>query len=542
MNLGMIALSLASAALEPGHSHEPQLGKVAFETTCSAQANVHFQRGLAWLHSFGYPQAERSFSEAAKADPACAIAHWGVAISYFHPLWYPPTAQELEKASTALAKARKAGAPSQRERDYVSALGAFYDNADTTTHKSRVLAYVSAMERLHRSYPDDREAAALYALSLIAAGTLDDDPNYTREKQAGEILNVLFKAEPDHPGLAHYLIHGFDYPALAQLALPAARRYAGIAPDSSHAHHMPSHIFTRLGLWEESIQSNRAAEASARAWSAANNMPATSDQRLHAMDYLAYAYLQMGRDSEAQKLFSELEAIDAVEPASQTSAYAVTAIPARVLLERQQWDKAALFDLPPNLKKLKAATDFKWAAANVGFAQAVGAARSGDIARAREAVAKLAAIEASLVVPPGEYDWRKQVMIERQIAEAWLAFAEGRKEEAVKRMRAAAELDDATEKHPVTPGAILPAREQLGALLLEIGRPADALAEYESSLKRAPRRLAGVFGAARSARLAGDPAKASRYYAELVELTKDGDAARAEIKEAREFAARSAQR
>ena len=542
MNLSIIALALASAALEPGHSHELQLGKVSFEATCSPSAKTHFQRGLAWLHSFGYQQAERSFSEAATADPACAIAHWGVAISYFHPLWYPPTAQDLQRASAALAKARKAGAPSQHERGYISALGAFYDNADTIAHNNRVLAYVSAMERLHRSYPNDREAAALYALSLIAAGTLDDDSNYTREKQAGEILNALFKAEPDHPGLAHYLIHGFDYPALAELALPAARRYAGIAPDSSHAHHMPSHIFTRLGLWQESIRSNRAAEASARAWSAANNMPATSDQRLHAMDYLTYAYLQMGRDSEAQQVLAELAAIAAVEPASQTAAYAVTAIPARVLLERQEWGKAASFDLPPNLMKLKAVTDFKWAAANVGFAKAIGAARSGDIARAREAVANLAAIEASLIVPAGEYDWRKQVMIKRQIAEAWLAFAEGRREEATKRMRAAAELDDATEKHPVTPGAILPAREQLGALLLEMGRPGDALVEYESSLKRAPKRLAGVYGAARSARLAGDADKTSRYYAELVELTKEGDAARAEIKEAREFAARSAQR
>lgn len=535
-------LALASPSEEPAHDHGPQLGKVSFETTCKPQAEALFRRGLSWLHSFGYPQAERSFSDAVKVDPSCAIAHWGAAISYYHPLWYPPTPADLQNAAIALSKARRTGARSQRERDYVSALGAFYDNAATVDHNSRVRAYGSAMAQLHQRYPDDRDAAALYALSLIAAGTLDNDPAYRLEKQAGAILNTLFEAEPDHPGVAHYLIHGFDYPALASLALPAARRYASIAPDSSHAHHMPSHIFTRLGLWDESIHSNRAAESSARAWSAANGMPATSDQRLHAMDYLTYAYLQTGRDSEAMLVLDQLKAIDRVEPASQTAAYALTAIPARVLLERRQWREAASFVFPRHLSSLEVLADFKWAEANIAFAKAVGAARSGDQIAAREMVARLVAIEANLVVAAGEYDWRKQVAIERQIAEAWLASTEGRKDEAIRIMRAAADLDDATEKHPVTPGAVLPAREQLAEMLLEQGRPAEALAEFEASLRRAPRRLAGLFGAARSARLFGASSKTDRYYVELRDLTANSNEARAEVMEARSLSAKTTER
>jgi tetratricopeptide (TPR) repeat protein len=305
---------------------------------------------------------------------------------------------------------------------------------------------------------------------------------------------------------------------------------------------MPSHIFTRLGLWNEAIRSNRAAEASARAYSTSQGMPAASDQRLHAMDYLTYAYLQSGRDSEAEAVLDELKKIDTIESVSQTAAYAVSAIPARVLLEQRRWKDAAQLELLPNLTALPVVAKFKWSVANVRFANAVGAARSGNAALAREQLSKLTAIEQSVIVPPGEYDWRKQVSIQRQIVEGWLALAEGRKEDAAKIMRAAADLDDATEKHPVTPGSILPAREQLGELLLELGRPADALVEYEASLKRAPKRLSGLYGAGRAAKLAGDTAKASRYFAELRDVTNDGDGQRAEVKEARAFASATATR
>ncbi len=542
----MISLLFASAAAlalspEPGHDHSPKLGKLTFETSCSAKAGTQFELGLRWLHSFEYDRAEKEFANAAAADSGCAIAHWGVAMANYHPLWAPPTAAELAKGKAAVAKARAAGAKSKREQDYIAAVAAFYDDSERLDHKARALAYNSAMARLHERYPADREAAVFYALSQVAAGTLDKDPGYAREKSAAAILDAVLKAEPDHPGVAHYLIHSFDYPPLAQLALPAARRYASIAPASAHAQHMPSHIFTRLGLWDESISSNRAAKAAALAHAEASGMAGAWDQQLHAMDYLAYAYLQTGRDSEAERVFQELQAIKEASP-GQTTAYAVSAIPARILLERRRWKEAAEFELAAGLGGLKALADNPWAAANVRFANAVGAARSGDVARARTSVAGLEAIERGLVTAPGAYDWKTQVAIERQIAEAWLAFAEGKKDDAVQRMRAAADLDDATEKHPVTPGAILPAREQLGELLLELKRPAEALREYEACLVRAPRRLAGLYGAARAARLVGNSTAAGRYYAMLLEVAGTGGEARPEVREARAHANQRASR
>lgn len=539
MNTLLLASALAFAAGGPGqgHDHHPKLGKVAFQSSCAAPAQALIERGLGWLHSFEYQRAELSFTQAANADPHCAMAHWGVAMSNYHPLWAPPTDAELAKGRSAVAKAQAAGAKSQRERDYVAAIAAFYKDSETVDHKARSLAYNDAMARLHRAYPGDREAGVLYALSQVAAGTFDNDPEFVREKSAAAILNTVLKDEPDHPGVAHYLIHSFDYPPLAALALPAARRYASIAPDSAHAQHMPSHIFTRLGLWDEAIQSNRAARAAAVAYGRDTGMTGAWDQALHAMDYLVYAYLQTGRDREALQVFEALKSITKADPPSPTTAYAVSAIPARVLLERRRWTEAAAFELPPELDALPAMTMHKWAVSNVRFANAIGAARSGDAARAREEVTKLGALEQSLTVPPGAYDWRTQVAIQRQVAEAWLAHAEGRKDEALKMMRTAADLDDATEKHPVTPGPVLPAREQLGELLIELGRPNDALVEYEASLQRAPLRLGGVYGAGRAAKLAGNAEAARRHFAELAKLTRDGDANRSEVQEARKFAA-----
>jgi tetratricopeptide (TPR) repeat protein len=535
-------LGLANPAPEHGHRHDPQLGKLAFETTCNEKADALVQRGLGWLHSFEYADAAASFAEAASADPGCGIALWGVAMSYYHPLWAPPTAAELQKGSAAVAEAQSAGAKSQRERDYVAAIVTFYHDSDKRDHKARALAYSAAMEQLHKRYPQDREAAVFYALSLIAAGTMDKDPAFEKEKAAGAILNQVLALEPDHPGVAHYLIHNFDYPPLAELALPAARRYAGIAPDSPHAQHMPSHVFVRLGLWDEAIKSNIASEAASRTFAKRQGLAGSSSERLHAMDYLAYAYLQTGQDEKAQAVLSELNAIQRADPPIFAVAFAATAIPARMALERRQWSEAASLQLRDNVRKLAPLQNFRWGEAHVHFARAVGAARSGDAAAARREVAKLKEIEQTMIIPPGTYDWRTQVSIERQISEAWLAQAEGRKEDAVQLMRAAADLDDASEKHPVTPGAILPAREQLGELLIEVGRPREALIEYEASLKRAPRRLAGLYGAARSAKLAGDSAVAGRYFAELAELTKSSDGARAEVKEARVFAPETAQR
>jgi len=538
----MNALLLVSALFlaEPAaHDHQHQLeklGKVNFQTSCSPQAHASFTRGMTLLHSFEYPQAEAAFKDAAAADPTCSIAHWGVAMSLYHPLWAPPSKAELERAHAALAKAEAAPAKSERERDYVAAVAAYYRDSDKLDPKARALAYNEAMSALHKRYPADREAAIFYALSQIAAGTQDQDPNFSREKEAAAILNAVLKEEPDHPGVTHYLIHGFDYPPLADLAVPAARRYASIAPDSPHAQHMPSHIFTRLGMWDESIASNLKSEAAARALVKSEGLEGGSNEQLHAMDYLAYAYLQTGQEAGAQRVLAELNALQKVNQPIFTTAYAATAVPVRIVLENRRWKEAASLSLQDNVSKLAPLENFRWAGAHVYFARAIGAARSGQAAAAREATAKLKAIEDALIVPPGTYDWRRQVSIERQIAEAWTSYAEGKRDDAVTMMRAAADLDDATEKHPVTPGAILPAREQLGEMLLELDRPKEALAEYEGSLKRAPRRLVGLYGAAHSAKLAGDVTKATRYYAELAEMTKASDGTRAEIKEAREAA------
>jgi tetratricopeptide (TPR) repeat protein len=305
---------------------------------------------------------------------------------------------------------------------------------------------------------------------------------------------------------------------------------------------MPSHIFVRLGLWDEAIRSNLAADAAGRAYAKSKGMSGGWDQSLHAMDYLAYGYLQTGQDREAERVLAELNAFKTVEPPAFTVAYAATAIPARLVLERRRWKEAASLELHENVRGFAPLDKFAWGKAHIHFARAVGAARNGNPALARQEVAELNTIEQALVVPPGTYDWRTQVSIERQIAEAWLAFAEGRKDEALRRMRAAADLDDSTEKHAVTPGAVLPAREQLGELLLELGRPAEAMREFEASLKRAPRRLAALYGAARAAKLAGNMSAANRYYADLLEVAGKGNAARVEVREARAHAAHHAAR
>ncbi|HEY5722155.1 MAG TPA: hypothetical protein VIT45_07520 [Allosphingosinicella sp.] len=531
--LALVLAAVPAAAQHGDHDHGPRLGNVSFETSCSKAAEAAFGRGLGWLHSFEYAAAARAFGEAAEADPSCGIAHWGVAMSYYHPLWAPPSAAELEKGRLALEAARSAGARSAREQAYVEALETFYRDSGRVDHKSRALAYSAAMKALHERFPDDHEAAIFHALSLIAAGAMDKDPGFAKENEAGAILNRVLAAEPDHPGVAHYLIHGFDYPALARLALPAARRYAGIAPASPHAQHMPSHIFVRLGLWDEAIRSNRESEAAARAFARAQGLPDSSSERLHAMDYLVYSYLQTGQDEAAEKVLAELNAIGRADGPGFTIAYAATAIPARLALERRRWKEAESLALPDNVRGLAPLAELAWAEAHVRFARAVGAARSGNVEGARAEAAALRAIEDGLEIPAGSYDWRTQVAIERQVAEAWLAFAEGRRAEAERILRAAAALDDGAEKHPVTPGAVLPAREQLGELLIELGRPGEALGEYEAALKRAPRRLGGLYGAARSAGLAGDEAKARVYYAEIAAMTKDGDGRRAEIREAR---------
>jgi len=391
------------------------------------------------------------------------------------------------------------------------------------------------MEQVYQRYPKDREAAVFYALTLISTGMMANDKSYANEKKAVVILNQVLAAEPDHPGVAHYIIHGYDYPQLANLALPAARSYAKIAPGSAHALHMPSHIFTRLGLWEESIGSNLNSEASAKAYAVKNHIAGAWDQQLHAMDYLVYGYLQGAQDKKAWGVVEELKQIRKAEPETFAAAYAISAIPARYALERHRWNEAAKLELVPNVWAEFPWQSYRWAEAHVHFARAVGAARSGDPASARLDLEKLTAIRQSLPSIKGAYDWGTQVEIQIQAATAWLSFAEGKKDEALRMMRTAADLEDKTDKHPVTPGVIIPAREQLGDMLLQLGQSEQALIEFEAALRITPNRFNGLSGAARAAELSGDKKKAADYYRQLVKLCVQADGTRPELEQAKVF-------
>ena len=519
----------------PQHVHErsEKLGRVNFIVSCNPAAQRQFNRAVAWLHSFEYEEAEKAFTEVTVSDPRCAMGYWGVAISNYHQIWTPPTAAELQKGLSAVRKAKSVGASTQRERDYIAALELFYQDSDRLDHKMRTFAYSDAMEQLSRRYPSDHEAGVFYALTLITTGMMTNDKSYERQKKAAQILNRVLAREPLHPGVSHYLIHSYDYPELARLALPAARSYAKIAPASAHAQHMPSHIFTRLGLWQEGIRSNLGAESSAKAFATRNHLSGVWDEQFHAMDYLAYAYLQGAQDKHAQGVLDELNKAPKANPETFKVAYAAAAIPARYALERRQWGEAAKLTLPT----LGAFPwqRFRWAEAHLHFARALGAARTGDKASAHQDVEKLALIQQALAEVKGDYDWAKQVEIERLVASAWLAHAEAHDDDALRQMRAAADLDDATDKHPVTPGAILPAREQLGELLLELKQPSAALREFETSLAQAPNRFNGLYGAARAARLAGDQKTAKSYYGRLMTLCRHADSTRPEIEEAKAF-------
>jgi tetratricopeptide (TPR) repeat protein len=535
--LSTVLVSSAVAQEMHPHRHErpEKLGTVNFTTSCSPKAQKQFNHAVAWLHSFEYEEAEKAFTEVTATDPQCGMAYWGIAMSNYHPLWVPPTPAELKKGWSAVEKAKATATKTRREQDYIAAVEIFYKDHDKLDHRARAFAYSDAMKQLHTSNPTDREAGVFYALTLIATGMMSPDTSYTREKQAARILNDVLARDPQHPGVSHYLIHSYDYPALAQLALPAARSYAKIAPASAHAQHMPSHIFTRLGLWPEAIRSNMDANAAAKAFATRNKMPGAWDEQLHAMDYLAYAYLQRAQDKHAAGVLDELKKIQKVEPQTFKVAYAYTAIPARYALERRQWNEAAKLTLAEEEWKDFPWQRFPWATAHIHFARAIGAARSGDTAAARAAVDKLESIKQALSEVKGEYNWAKQVDIQRMMAAGWLAHAEGKDEEALVQLRTAADLDDATDKHPVTPGSIFPAREQLGELLLELKQPAAALKEFEASFRNTPERFNGLYGAARAAKMAGDQKTARTYYTKLLALAREADSSRSEFDEARAF-------
>jgi len=534
----LLVVGLATLTAGPigaqGKSAE-RLGTVRFVTSCAPAVQPKFDRAVALLHSFHLDAAVGAFTEVAAADPACGMAHWGVAMAWLgNPLAAPPNARGMKEGSAAVEKAKAAGAKTDREREYIAAIEIFYKDADRVDHRTRAVAYERAMEQLAARHPTDREAAVFYALALNI--TLDpNDKTYANQLKAAGILEKIFSEQPQHPGVAHYLIHSYDFPPIAAKGLPAAKRYASIAPAAPHALHMPSHIFTRVGSWQESIETNRAsAKAAAETLAAGGSQTGLrSYEGLHAYDYMMYAYLQLGRDREARALVEEVTSTRKLNVDHFAGAFALAAIPARYALERGQWaDAATLTPTPSDL----AWNRFPQAESIVWFARGLGAARSGSPARAREDLARIETLRDTLTTAKNLY-WASQSEVQRLAVAAWIARAEGRNEEALSLMRAAADAEDATEKHPVTPGSIKPARELLGEMLIDLGQPAAALKEFEASHRVEPNRFQGLYGAARAAELAGDRETARLYYAGLVTLGKGADGDRPEMKKAKSFRA-----
>lgn len=515
----MLAFGTAFPADEHTHSHATSqdstasLGTVNFPSGCNG-VDAQFTRAVALLHSFGYEESRRTFNAVIAKDAKCAMAYWGIAMTFYHPLWAAPTPQEFADGAAAAQRAAQLAPDSVRESGYIAAIGAFYRDAERQSHGVRAQAYSDAMRRLADELPNDHEAQIFYALSLLGAAP-PDDTAFANQKKAAAILNALLPLEPQHPGIAHYMIHSFDYPQLAADALPAAHAYSRIAPDSPHALHMPSHIFTRLGLWNDSIASNLASAASARALVAQRHPGATAMDTLHALDYLEYAYLQIGDEASARQVLAEAAAAMTFDEAAFQAGYALAAIPARYALERRDWSAAA--QLEPSNAALPWER-FVYASATTYFAQAIGAARSDQLDRARAALRQLDTIHAALqkTPVPGPYDWTGQVESTRLAATAWLDYAEGRRDDALAHARAAADLAELTGKHPVTPGAVVPARELLGDLLLEMQQPAAALAEYDAALREAPNRFNSLYGAGRAAELSNNIDRARALYAGLL--------------------------
>lgn len=512
---------LSPAALRGQDHHHPEgdaagLGRVTFEVSCSAEVRPQFERAVAMLHSFWFESAEREFSAILERDGNCAMAHWGRAVTLMgNPMTRAaPSAEALAEGRAAVQRAQAGAAGvSHREQMYIAAAAAYYAEG-LSEHMARMRALEQAFAELHAAHPEDMEAAIFHARTVVANAP-PDDQTFAQQLRGAAILQPLFDEHPQHPGLAHYLIHAYDAPALAERGTNAALAYADIAPDAPHALHMPSHIFTRLGYWDESIETNA---RSARA-------EPDSNAAVHPMDYMVYAFLQQGRDEEAVRV---------VERAKQNPdrfyggllGYNFTAMPARYAVERSAWGEAASLRTPVGAQP--------YVTALTHFARAVGAARSGNAAAARADVAALGTLKSELDAAGDGY-WGTVVESQRLAAAAWLALADGDAGEAERLAAAAAELEETVEKHPVTPGPLLPARELQGDLLLELKRPADALVAYEKTLEREPRRARSLYGAARAAAAAGRQDVALSRYRELLEVMKDGDAARRERREAEQF-------
>jgi hypothetical protein len=519
----VVVAVLAQPLAAQGH-HE--LGSVHFPVSCSPVAQQRFDHAMAALHSFWWEEAPRAFRAVLAADSSCAMAHWGLALNTWgNPFAGGPGAPGLQAGAEAAARAVALGGRTPRERGFVAAVAALYRDHASSSNGARLRAYADTMARLYRDVPNDPEVAIYHALSLVATAAATDT-TFTNQRRAAAILNPLFQQQPQHPGLAHYIIHANDSPRLARLGLDAARRYAGIAPAAPHAQHMPSHIFIRLGLWEDNIASNQRSFDAGVAHARAQGWTGVAAHEFHALDYMVYGYLQLGQDGAARRLLARADSLTAVEGrANLIAGYNGSALAARVALERGDWRSAAALPIPAGNSPVALG-------AVTRFARGIGAARSGDTAQARAEVAALAAIEAGLQGQAG-YNWSRIVGIKRQAVAAWLALATGDTTGALREARAAADLEDVTEKHPVTPGELLPARELYADLLLATGRNAEARTAYEATLTREPGRARSIYGAGRAAEMAGDRTGARVRYAEFLELMKRADGDRPEIAEAR---------
>jgi len=501
---------------------DQRLGTVHFETSCNEAAQRRFDRAMRYQHSFWYRESKELFEEVLKADPSCGIAYWGIALSLLNNPHAPPPPPNLPQGLAAVEKGKATGAKTQRERDFIDSLAAFYTDYDKVDHRTRVLAYLKAIEAVAQRYPNDDEAQILYGITLNVAAP-PSDKTYAMQLKGAAILEPIFQRQPRHPGVAHYLIHLFDTPALAEKGLDAARRYSQIAPSAPHAQHMPSHIFTRVGYWKESIASNSVSARAARETKEPND-------QLHAMDYLVYAYLQMGEDAKARAVVEEIPTVTGFLETFLAGPYSIAASSARYAMERADWARAAELQVRPSV--------LSFVPAMTHYARAVGAARMGKPEAAKADIAKLAELREKLREARDAY-WAEQVDIQWQIASAYLLAAEGKQDEALKALSAAADAEDKTEKHPVTPGVPIPARELLGTMLLERGMVNEALAAFEATLKKEPNRLGATLGAARAAERAGNAAKARAHYAAAIALTESADPVRPEIAAARAYVARN---
>jgi tetratricopeptide (TPR) repeat protein len=521
------AAALASVLAGAALAHEVEegkgrLGKVNFANSCDAKVQGELQRAVAMLHSFWFSAGEKAFRHVLEDDPTCGVAAFGIAaILMNNPLaGQGASPKAAEAASAAIEQGRRVGAKTQRERDYVEAVAAYYADFSNRPERARQLSRAQAFEALAAKYPDDDEAQIFAA--LYTAGTqAQSDQTYAAYLKAAAVLEKQFVKYPDHPGVAHYLIHSYDAPPIANQGLPAARKYAGIAPDAPHALHMPSHIFTRVGAWQDSVATNRRSADVAK-------VDGDGVGAYHAADYMVYAQLQLGRDLEARRVLDEFKSAGGATLPQFAGPYAAVAMPARMALERGDWTAAS--QLPQQ------GTQFAFVEAITTFSRALGAARKGDVAAAEQDAQKLEAQHKALLEAKNSY-WATEVEVQRIATAAWIAKAKGQGDEALRLMRAAADLEDHNEKHIVTPGRVVPARELLGEMLLELKQPAAALREFEQSQLREPNRLRGYAGAAAAADAAGERDKARQQYAKLVELTREADTPLPEVARAKTYLA-----